>query len=118
MGLRMDARLSISVVAAVFLAASAFPGISAGLEGYSPGYLALLRFLMASLVLAVYAVFSGIRLSCGEGPSGGGPGRFSGLQRLQRALGLRADERSGGDGEPFDRLDPGLHRAVGGGVPR
>jgi hypothetical protein len=37
MGLRMDARLSISVVAAVFLAASAFPGISAGLEGGHPG---------------------------------------------------------------------------------
>ena len=62
MGSRMDARLSIAVVAAVFFAASAFPGISAGLEGYSPGHLALLRFLVASIVLAIYAVFSGIRL--------------------------------------------------------
>jgi multidrug transporter EmrE-like cation transporter len=52
---------AIAVVAAVFFAASAFPGISAGLEGYSPGHLALLRFLVASLVLAIYAVFSGIR---------------------------------------------------------
>jgi len=58
----MDARLSIAVVAAEFFAASAFPGISAGLEGYSPGHLALLRFLMASFALAIYAVFSGIRL--------------------------------------------------------
>jgi type VI protein secretion system component VasK len=63
MGSRMDARLSIAVVAAVFFAASAFPGISAGLEGYSPGHLVLLRFLMASFVLAIYAMFSGIRLS-------------------------------------------------------
>ena len=62
MGSRMDARLSISVVAAVLFAASAFPGISAGLDGYSPGHLALLRFLVASLVLAIYAVFSGMRL--------------------------------------------------------
>src|SRR5215210_9489598 len=62
MGSRMDARLSISVMAAVLFAASAFPGISAGLEGYSPGHLALLRFLVASLVLAIYAVFSGMRL--------------------------------------------------------
>ena len=62
MGSRMDARLSIAVVAAVFFAASAFPGISAGLEGYSPGHLALLRFLVASIVLAIYAVSSGIRL--------------------------------------------------------
>ena len=53
--------LAIAVVAAVFFAASAFPGISAGLEGYSPGHLALLRFLVASFVLAIYAVFSGIR---------------------------------------------------------
>src|SRR5215212_4153989 len=62
MGSRMDARLAIAVVAAVFFAASAFPGISAGLEAYSPGHLALLRFLMASFVLAMYAVFSEIRL--------------------------------------------------------
>src|SRR5918994_2621779 len=62
MGLRMGARLSIAVVAAVFFAASAFPGISAGLEGYSPEHLALFRFLVASFVLAIYAVFSGIRL--------------------------------------------------------
>jgi drug/metabolite transporter (DMT)-like permease len=54
--------LAIAVVAAVFFAGSAFPGISAGLEGYSPGHLALLRFLVASFVLAIYAVFSGIRL--------------------------------------------------------
>jgi drug/metabolite transporter (DMT)-like permease len=65
MGSRVDARLSIAVVAAVFFAASAFPGISAGLDAYSPGHLALLRFLMASFVLAIYAVFSGIRLPAG-----------------------------------------------------
>jgi drug/metabolite transporter (DMT)-like permease len=62
MGSRMDARLSIAVVAAVFFAASAFPSISAGLEGYSPGHLALLRFLVASFGLAIYAAFSGMRL--------------------------------------------------------
>src|SRR5215210_4064288 len=62
MGSRVDTRLSIAVVAAVFFAASAFPGISAGLEGYSPCHLATLGFLMPSFVLAIYAVFSGIRL--------------------------------------------------------
>lgn len=35
--------------------ASAFAGIRAGLRGYSPANLAILRFLIASLVLAVYA---------------------------------------------------------------
>jgi drug/metabolite transporter (DMT)-like permease len=35
--------------------ASAFAGIRAGLRGYSPANLAILRFLIASLVLAIYA---------------------------------------------------------------
>ncbi len=46
----------------MFFAASAFPGISAGLEGCSPGHLALLRFLTASFVLAIYAALSRMRL--------------------------------------------------------
>jgi drug/metabolite transporter (DMT)-like permease len=62
MGSRADARLWIAGAAAVFFAASAFPAISVGLEGYAPGHLALLRFLTASFVLAIYAVFSGMRL--------------------------------------------------------
>ena len=35
--------------------ASAFAGIRAGLRGYGPANLAILRFLVASLVLAIYA---------------------------------------------------------------
>jgi drug/metabolite transporter (DMT)-like permease len=35
--------------------ASAFAGIRAGLRAYSPAHLAILRFLVASLVLAIYA---------------------------------------------------------------
>ena len=62
MGVRMDARLVIAASAAVFFSASAYPGISSGLEGYSPGHLALLRFLVASLALGVYAVLSPMRL--------------------------------------------------------
>jgi len=59
---RANVRLWVVVAAAVVFAASAFPGISAGLEGYSPGHLALLRFLAASLVLAIYAAFAGMRM--------------------------------------------------------
>ena len=55
-------QLWIAVATAVIFAASAFPGISAGLEGNSPGHLALLRFLTASLVLALYAALSRMRL--------------------------------------------------------
>ena len=41
-----------AIVFTVLVWASAFPGIRAGLEGYSPGELALLRYIFASLTLA------------------------------------------------------------------
>jgi drug/metabolite transporter (DMT)-like permease len=40
---------------------SAFAGIRAGLRGYSPAHLAILRFLIASAVLAVYAAIAHFR---------------------------------------------------------
>lgn len=41
-----------AIVFTVLVWASAFPGIRAGLEGYSPGELALLRYIFASVTLA------------------------------------------------------------------
>lgn len=46
----------------LLLWASAFAGIKAGLQGYGPGEVALLRFLTASVVLGVYAVITRMRL--------------------------------------------------------
>jgi drug/metabolite transporter (DMT)-like permease len=46
----------------LFLWASAFVGIKAGLKSYSPESIALLRFLVASTILIIYAVFSRMRL--------------------------------------------------------
>ena len=37
-------------------------GIHIGLQAYDPGHLALLRFLMASVFMAVVAAFMGYRL--------------------------------------------------------
>jgi drug/metabolite transporter (DMT)-like permease len=62
LGSRTDFMLWMAVVAAVFFSASGFTGTSVGLEGYSPGPLALLRFLVASFVLALYAALSRMRL--------------------------------------------------------
>ncbi len=42
----------------VLIWASAFAAIRAGLEGYTPGHLALLRFLVGSALLVVYAVYT------------------------------------------------------------
>jgi len=52
---QITTRTWIALAAALFLWASAFAGIRAGLKGYSPAHLALLRFLVASFVLATYA---------------------------------------------------------------
>ncbi len=48
-------RALLALFSALLLWASAFAGIRAGLHAYSPGQLAVLRFLVASLTLAVYA---------------------------------------------------------------
>src|SRR5215204_7286446 len=113
MGSRMDARLAIAVVAAVFFAASAFPGISAGLEGYSPGHLALLRFLMASFVLAIYAVFSGMCLPAARDLPAVALAGFLAFSAYNVLLGYGQTSVPAGTAS----LDPGLHRAVRGSVP-
>ncbi|MDA3935703.1 MAG: GNAT family N-acetyltransferase [Actinomycetota bacterium] len=66
---RPTTRTLLTIAAALLLWASAFAGIRAGLvlpgsgtSGYGPGELALLRFGTASLVLAVYALASRMRL--------------------------------------------------------
>ena len=52
---RFTTRTLFALGAALLLWASAFAGIRAGLRAYSPGHLAILRFLVASLLLAIYA---------------------------------------------------------------
>ena len=58
---RFTTRTLIALGVALVLWASAFAGIRAGLRAYSPGHLAILRFLVASLVLAVYAMIAHFR---------------------------------------------------------
>lgn len=57
---RRNLRLGALTAAAVTLVfwASAFAGIRAALVGYGPGELALFRFVIASAVLAVYAIIT------------------------------------------------------------
>jgi drug/metabolite transporter (DMT)-like permease len=57
-----DLRLPGAVVAAVVFGASAYAAIGDALASYSPGPLALLRMLVASVTFAVYAAFTGVRL--------------------------------------------------------
>ena len=58
---RFTTRTLFALGVALVLWASAFAGIRAGLRAYSPGHLAILRFLVASLVLAIYAAVAHFR---------------------------------------------------------
>ncbi len=53
---KQERKALISALLATFLWASAFAGIRAGLEGYGPLELALLRFSFASLLFVIYAL--------------------------------------------------------------
>jgi drug/metabolite transporter (DMT)-like permease len=53
----MDIRALAATLLTLLPWASAFAAIRAGLHDYTPGHLTLLRFLVASLVLAVYALY-------------------------------------------------------------
>ena len=55
---RLDARTLIAIGVTLIFWASAFAGIRAGLAAYAPGHVALFRFLVASAVLAVYALLT------------------------------------------------------------
>lgn len=57
-----DWKTAAAIAVTLVLWASAFVGIRAGLKGYAPAELALLRYLVGSAVLAVYALVAGIRL--------------------------------------------------------
>ncbi|MGQ9735692.1 MAG: DMT family transporter [Thermaceae bacterium] len=53
----MEPRALFSASVTLLFWASAFAGIRAGLMGYAPGHLTLLRFLVASVVLLLYALW-------------------------------------------------------------
>ena len=62
--MRMRPSLSLIIPAAttILFWGSAFAGIRAGLQAYSPAHVAVLRFLTASVILGVYALLAHMRL--------------------------------------------------------
>jgi drug/metabolite transporter (DMT)-like permease len=58
----VDLRAYAAAALTVILWASAFPGIRAALPHYNPFHLALLRYVTASIVLAIYALCTHMRL--------------------------------------------------------
>jgi drug/metabolite transporter (DMT)-like permease len=57
----MPVRALIALCVALGLWSSAFAGIRAGLSAYGPAHLALFRYMIASVVLGVYALFAHFR---------------------------------------------------------
>ena len=97
-------RVLLALLVTVVFWASAFAGIRVGLQGYPPAHLAILRFVIASLVLGIYAALSHFRLPqrrdgplnslasrdlLGSSTELGQLLRFA--EHLQRGLGLRID---------------------------
>ncbi len=58
----LEPKTAGAIALTLLLWASAFAGIKAGLVGFGPGELALLRFATASVVLGLYAVLTRMRL--------------------------------------------------------
>ena len=61
-GLAKKVTLALCIGTTLILWASAFPAIRAGLAGYTPKHLVLLRLLTASLAFILIAPFVKIRL--------------------------------------------------------
>jgi drug/metabolite transporter (DMT)-like permease len=59
---RHTLEIAVAALVTVLFWGSAFAGIRAGLQAYSPAHLAVLRYLVASLALAVYAAITRMRL--------------------------------------------------------
>ena len=55
-------RVLLALLVTVVFWASAFAGIRVGLQGYPPAHLAIVRFVIASFVLVIYAALSHFRL--------------------------------------------------------
>ncbi len=64
---RADIGVPVALATTLLLWAAAFVGIRAGLEAYAPADLVLLRFLVASVTLAVYALWEAARRRGGIG---------------------------------------------------
>jgi drug/metabolite transporter (DMT)-like permease len=61
LNLKLSTRAWFALAVTLVLWASAFAGIRAGLKAYSPAHVAVLRFLIASVVLAIYSGFAHFR---------------------------------------------------------
>jgi len=59
---KIDRKTALALTITLFLWASAFAGIRAGLKSYEPGHLALLRFLVASAFLVIYGSYKKVKL--------------------------------------------------------
>src|SRR6266481_495585 len=117
---RFTSRTLVALAFTLVVWASAFAGIRAGLRAYSPANLAIVRFLVASLVLAIYAAIAGARDLCRDRAlspstmarhSRAGPGRRYRNYLLQSRPELRRDSRDRGRSQSADCLHSDLDRA-------
>jgi drug/metabolite transporter (DMT)-like permease len=107
---RFTSRTFFALAFTLVVWASAFAGIRAGLRAYSPANLAVLRFLIASLVLAIYAGIAHFRRPELRDLPGLAITGVIGISFYNLAQ-LRRDSRYGGGREHADCVGAHLYRA-------
>jgi drug/metabolite transporter (DMT)-like permease len=60
--MRIDSRIIIAIGITILLWASSFAAVRASLQAFTPGHIALFRFLIASVLLAVFTLITRIKL--------------------------------------------------------
>ncbi len=60
--MRIDTRTIIAIGITILLWASSFAAVRAGLQAFTPGHIALFRFLIASVLLAAFTLINRIKL--------------------------------------------------------
>ncbi len=60
--MRIDSRIIIAIGITILLWASSFAAVRASLQAFTPGHIALFRFLIASVLLAIFTLITRIKL--------------------------------------------------------
>ena len=108
---RFTSRTLSALALTLVLWASAFAGIRAGLRAYSPANLAVLRFLIASAVLGIYAAVAHFRRPKFRDIPGLILSGAIGISFYNLALNYGETPRDRRSSQPPDRFDPNLDRS-------
>ena len=113
-----DAKTTTALVVSLLFWSSAYAGIRVGLQAFNPFHMALYRFLVASFALAVYALFTRMRLPDLRDIPLILAERLHWIHGLPHRPELRGDHGHSQRRRLPDRTGPHFHRPSGSRLPR